>query len=95
MECQSITLMVHQELEMIPLRIQQLSHQGMLIEFDNEVDVQWVAQKLLWKEWWIGAPCHIESVPCGSDERLQQFRGRDLMTHKRAQSGSICPNVVK
>ena len=54
MECQSIILIMHQELGVMPLRIQQLSHCDMVIEFDREVDVDWVAQKLLSMEWWMG-----------------------------------------
>ena len=91
MECQSIALMVHQELGVMPLRIQQLSHWYMLIKFDSEVDVEWVAQKVLQMEWWMEAPCYLECVPCSSNEGLQQFRGGDWGT----QSELIHPNIVK
>ena len=37
MECWSIALIIHQELGVIPLWIQQLNHQDVLIEFDSEV----------------------------------------------------------
>ena len=70
MECWSITLMVHQELGVMPLRIQQLSHWNMLIKFDSKVDVEWVAQKLLQMLWWMEAPCHQEGIPCCGDKGL-------------------------
>ena len=54
MKCWSITLVMHQELAVMLLRIQQLSHHDVQIEFDSEVDVEWVAQKLLRMEWWMG-----------------------------------------
>ena len=41
----------------------------MLIEFDREVDVEWVTQKLLQMEWWMAAPCHLECVLVGDEER--------------------------
>ena len=47
MECQSITLIVHQELGILILQILWLNYHDVLIEFDSEVDVEWVAQKLL------------------------------------------------
>ena len=47
MECRSIALVVYQELGMMPLRVQQLSYCDVLIEFNSEEDVQWVAQMLL------------------------------------------------
>ena len=25
-------------------------------------------------EQWMGAPCHLECIPCGDEERLWQFR---------------------
>ena len=75
-ECRSIALVVHQELGVMPLRIQQLSYQDVLIEYDLEVDVEWVTQKLLWMEWWMGAPCHLECVLV-SDKELWQFRGEN------------------
>ena len=40
----------------MPLQIQQLNHDDVLIEFDSEFDVEWVAQKLLRMEQWMGAP---------------------------------------
>ena len=69
-ECWSIALVEHQELG---VRIQQLSYHDVLIEFDREVDVRWVAQKLLRMEWWMGALCYLECNPCGDEEGLQQF----------------------
>ena len=74
MGCQSITLIIHQELGVIPLQIQWLNHCDVLIEFDSEVDVGWVVQKLFRMEWWMGAPCNLGCVPC-SNEGLWQFRG--------------------
>ena len=47
MECWSITLIIHQELGVMSLWIQWLNHHDVLIEFDGEVDVELVAQKLL------------------------------------------------
>ena len=46
-ECQSVALVVYQELGVMSLRIQQFSNQDVLIEFDSEVVVEWVTQKLL------------------------------------------------
>ena len=46
MECWSIALIIHQKQGVIPLQIQWLNHHDVLIEFDSEVDVEWVAQKL-------------------------------------------------
>ena len=54
MECWSIALIIQQELGVMPLWIQWLNHHDVLIEFDSEVDVEWVAQKLLRIEWWMG-----------------------------------------
>ena len=54
----------------MPLQNQQLNYQDALIEFDGEVDVQWVAPKLLRMEWWMGGPCHLECVPCSDAEGL-------------------------
>ena len=69
MECQPIALVIHQELAVMPLQIQQLNH-DVLIEFDGEVDVEWVVQKLLRMEEWMGAPCNLGCVPCSNEERL-------------------------
>ena len=66
MECWSIALIVHQELGVMPLWIQQLNHHDVLIEFD----VEWVVQKLLRMEWWMGAPCNLQCVPCSDEEGL-------------------------
>ena len=82
MECQSITLVIHQELGVIPLWIQQLNYQDVLIEFDGEVDVEWVAQKLLRMEWWMGVPCHLECVPCSDEEGLLKFKGGEWVAPK-------------
>ena len=35
----------------MPLQIQWLNHCDVLIEFDSEVDIEWVVQKLLRVEW--------------------------------------------
>ena len=67
MECWSTALIIHQELGVMPLWIQWLNYHDVLIEVDSEADVEWVAQKLLSMEWWMGAPCNLECVPC-SDE---------------------------
>ena len=42
MECQSITLIIHQGLGVMPLQIQWLNYQDVLIGFDGAVDVDWV-----------------------------------------------------
>ena len=69
MECRSIALIIHQELGVMPLVNQWQNHHDVLIEFDSEVDVEWVAQKLLRMEWQMGAGSNFECVPC-SDEGL-------------------------
>ena len=69
-ECTSMTLVVHQELGMLPLKVQQLSYQDALIEFDSIMDVEWVVQKLLRMEWWMGALCHLEYIPCSDEDAL-------------------------
>ena len=74
MECQSIALVIHQELGVMPLQIQQLNYHDVLIEFDSEFDVEWVIQKLLRMEWWMGAQCKLECVLCSDKEGLWQFR---------------------
>ena len=51
MECQSIAHIIHQELGVMPLKFQWLSQHDVLIEFDSQVDVEWVVQKLLRMEW--------------------------------------------
>ena len=70
MECQSITLIIHQELGVMPLWIQWLNYCDVLIEYDSEIDVEWVAWKLLRMKWWMGAPCNLECVPCSNEEGL-------------------------
>ena len=75
MECQSVAFIIHQELGVMPLWTQQLNHHDVLIEFDSEVDVERVVQKLLRIEWWMGAPCNLECIPCSDKEGLWQFRG--------------------
>ena len=74
-ECRLITLVVQQELGALPKKVQQLSYQDVLIEFDNAVDVEWVAQKLLSMEWWMGALCHLECIPCSDEDVLWEFIG--------------------
>ena len=54
----------------MPLQIQQLNHHDALIEFDSEVDVEWVVQKLLMMEQWMEASCNLGCVPCGDEEGL-------------------------
>ena len=65
-QCRLIALVIHQELRVLPLKVQWLSYWDMLREFDSTVDVEWVAQKLLRMEWWIRAPCHLECIPCSN-----------------------------
>ena len=60
MECQSIVLIIHQKLGVMCLPVQQLNHHYVLIEFESEVDVEWVAQKLLRMVWWMGVPCNFQ-----------------------------------
>ena len=54
MECWSISFVVHQNLGVMPLWIQQLNYHDVLIEFNSDVDMEWVAQKLLRMEQWMG-----------------------------------------
>ena len=68
MECQSTALIIPQELGVMPLQIQQLNHHDVLIKYDSKVDVKWVVHKLLRMEWWMGAPCNLEYVPCSDEE---------------------------
>ena len=68
MECQSITLIVHQELGAMPLWTQWLNYQDVLIEFDGEVDVEGVAQKLLWMGWWMGPHVTLSVSPVALKE---------------------------
>ena len=67
MKCWSIALIMHQELGVMPLQIWWLNYHDVLIEFNREVDVRWVAQKLFRMEWWKDAPCHLEYVPCSNE----------------------------
>ena len=70
-DCWSTALIMHQELGVMPLRIQWLSHHDMLREFDSKVDVEWVAQKLLRMEWWMGpyvSPVVIKKAFNSSEE---------------------------
>ena len=48
----------------------ELNHHDVLIELDSELDVEWVVQKPLRIEWWRGAPCNLECVPCSDEEGL-------------------------
>ena len=57
-ECRLITLVVHQELGVMPLKVQRQTYQDVLIEFDSALDVEWVTQKLLRMEQWMGALLH-------------------------------------
>ena len=54
----------------MPLKIQWVNYHDALIEFDSEADVEWVAQKLLRMEWWMGAPCNLECVTYSNEEGL-------------------------
>ena len=42
------------------LQMQWSNHHDVLIEFDSKVDVEWVVQKLLRMEQWMGPPCNLE-----------------------------------
>ena len=75
MQCLSIVLIMHQELRVMPLWIQWLNYHDVLIEFDSKADVEWVSQKLLRMEWWMGASCNLKCVPCTDEEGLQQLKG--------------------
>ena len=97
-ECQSITLIIYQELEVMPLWIQQLNYPDVLIQFDSEVNVEWVALKLLRMEWWMGASCNLECVPCSGEEGLWQYSGGEWVASKvdpewidLSQWGQIAP----
>ena len=50
----------------------------MLIEFDSALDVEWIAQTLLRMEWWMGAQCHLECIPCSNEDALWDFRGMGI-----------------
>ena len=77
-ECQSIALVMHQELEVMPLRIQQLSYHDVLIEFDSEVDVEWVAQKQYsgWNGGW--GPMPPRMCPLQQWRRASTVQGRGM-----------------
>ena len=79
-ECWSITLVVHQELRVMPLRIQWLTYWDMLIEFDDEVNMKWVVKNLLKMECWIRASCQLKCIPCSDEDGLQQFRGGEWVS---------------
>ena len=68
-------LVIHQELAVRPLQIQQLNYHDVLLEIDSKVDVEWVVQKLLRMEGWKRAPCHLECVSCSNEEGLLKLRG--------------------
>ena len=78
MECWSIALVIHPELGVMPLQIQQLNYHDVLILFGSEVDVEWVAQKLLRMEWWMGASCNLECIPCSNKEGASTVQGRGI-----------------
>ena len=65
-----MALVVHHELGVLPLKVQQLSYQDVLIEFDSSMDVECVIQKLLRMEWWMGVLCHLECIPCSDEDAL-------------------------
>ena len=58
-ECWSITLVIHQELGVIPMWIQKLNYQDVLIEFYGKADAEWIAQKFVRMEFWMGP--HVTS----------------------------------
>ena len=74
-ECRLIALVVHQEIGVLPLKVQQLSYQDVLIEFDSIMDVELVAQKWLRMEWWMGALSHLECIPCSNKDVFWESRG--------------------
>ena len=101
-ECRYITVVVHQELRVLPLRVQQLSYQDVLIEFDSAVDVEWVAQKLLRMEWWMSAQCYLECIPCSGEDSLWEFRGggwcppwMDLEWIDLSRHGPVTPQMLQ
>ena len=82
MQCQSVALIIHQELGVMPLQIQWLNHHEVLIEFDSELDVEWAVQKLLRMGWWMGVQCNLKCVTCSNKEGLGQFRGGEWVSPK-------------
>ena len=65
-QCRSVVLVVHRELRVLPLKVQGLSYQDVLIVFDSGINMEWVAQKLFRMKWCMGAPCHLECIPCSN-----------------------------
>ena len=56
------------------LRIQQLNHHHVLLEFDSEVDVEGSSETI--KDGMVDeGPCNLECIPCNNKEGLQQYRG--------------------
>ena len=76
-ECRSIELVVHQELGV----------EDPTIELLGCVDRNWQccgcgmgSKKLLRMEWWMGALCHLECIPCSSKNVIQEFKKEDGYT---------------
>ena len=92
MECQSVTLIMHQELEVMLLRIQWLSYHGVLIKFDSKVNMECVAQKLLRMEWWMGGPMLPRIFPPWWWRRALIVQGRGISGPK---GGSITDRSIK
>ena len=49
------------------------TNHDVLIEFDSEVDVEWVVHRLLRIEWCMEVQCDLECLPCSDEELLKQF----------------------
>ena len=87
MECQSITLIIHQELGVMPLQIQWLKHHDVLIEFDSEVDVEWVVQKLLRMEQWKGSHITLSVSPLVMKKGFDSSREGNGLPLGKTQNG--------
>ena len=64
-----------------------MNYQDVLVEFDSAVDVKWVAQKLLRMEWGMGAPCHLEYIPCSHEDVLWEFKKGEWVPPRWTLSG--------
>ena len=87
MECQSVALVIHHKLAVMPLLIKQLSHCDVLIEFDSEVDVEWVVQKLLRMEWWMGPHITLSVSPVTIKKGFNSSREGNGWPLGKIQSG--------
>ena len=74
-ECRCTVLVVHQELKLMPLKVQQSNYWDVLIKLDSPVEMEWVAQKLIRVEWWMWFPCHIKCILCSDKDELWEFGG--------------------